>query len=500
VTPRPLRAAGVSLRKALAADLTARPRDVRATSCTNDFRRVRRGDVFVALSGAESDGHDFAVEAVRRGAAAVVCERMLPVFDVPQFVVANSRVAYGKLCQALVGNPSQQLKVIGVTGTSGKTTVVRLIASILSAAGYEAGAIDSLAHWDGLDCQHAPDVELSPPVLARWLGQMAANGLSHAIVEVSSRDLIQSALAGVELDSVCITQVGRDHLDWHGSLENYRQAKRRILDHLRADGVAILNADCQPSMRMLAELDGPALTIGLRQPAEISAEIIEQHVNEQSFVLTAGDDSVGVRTTLVGDHHVYNCLTAAALGLSYGIELTTIARGLEAVEELPGRMQRIVCGQEFSVLVDAANTPDTLRACLKAARNVTSGRLIVVVGANGDVHHEQLPALGRVAGSLADMSVITTTGPCERGSRDFTRSIVGGFTDPKKAHVILDRAHAIAWGLDQASEGDTVVLAGMGERLYPNTNTNELPWDDGDVARHVLSGGFGSTLPHRIAA
>lgn len=500
VTPRRLRAAGVSLRKALADDLTARPRDVRATSCTNDARQVRKGDVYVALASVDSDGHDFAADAVQRGAAAVVCERMLPIFSVPQFVVADARVAYGKLCQALVGNPSEHMKVIGVTGTSGKTTVVRLLSAILNAAGREAGAMDSLNYWDGLDCQHAPEGELSPPVLARWLGQMSANGLSHAVVEVSSRDLIQSALAGVDLDAVCITQIGRDHLDWHGSLENYRQAKRRILDHLRPDGIAIFNADCQPSMRMLAEHNGPALTIGLRNPAEIMAEIIEQQVNEQTFVLTAGDDSVGVRTTLVGDHHVYNCLTAAALALSYGIELTTIARGLEAVQELPGRMQRIMCGQDFSVLVDAANTPDKLRACLKAARSVTSGRVICVLGANGDIHSDHLPALGRVAGAMADMSVITTTGPRERGSRDFTRTIVGGFADPQKAHVILDRAEAIAWGIDQASEGDTVVLAGMGDRLYPNNNSKDLPWDDSDVARHILTGTFASPGPHRIAA
>ena len=500
MTPNPLRAPGVSLRQALATELTARPRDVRATSCTNEFRQIRPGDVFVAVAGAESDGHDFAVEAVRRGAVAVVCERMLPVFDVPQFVVPNSRIAYGKLCQALVGNPSQQLKVIGVTGTSGKTTVVRLLASIFHIAGFEAGAIDSLAYWDGLDCQHTPDAELAPPVLARWLGQMAANGLSHAFVEVSSRDLAQYALAGVDLDAVCVTNIGRDHLDWHGSLENYRQAKRRILDHLRPDGVAILNADCQPSMRMLAELDGPALTIGMRQPAEISATIVDQHANEQTFVLTAGDDSVAVRTSIVGDHHVYNCLTAAALSLAYGVELTTIARGLEAVDQLPGRMQRVVCGQDFSVLVDAANSPDTLRACLKAARNVTSGRLICVFGAHGEGSPEHLPALGRVAGSLADTSVVTTTGPRERGSRDFTRAIVGGFSDPQKAHVILDRAAAIAWALEQASEGDTVVLAGMGERPYPNSNTNELPWDDGDVARQVLRGAFSENLSHRQAA
>jgi UDP-N-acetylmuramoyl-L-alanyl-D-glutamate--2,6-diaminopimelate ligase len=264
--------------------------------------------------------------------------------------------------------------------------------------------------------------------------------------------------------------------------------------------VAILNADCQVSMRMLSELNSPALTIGLRQGAEITAEIIEQQINEQTFVLTAGDDSVGVRTALVGDHHVYNCLTAAALGLSYGIELTTIARGLEAVEQLPGRMERIVCGQDFAVLVDAASTPDTLRACLKAARHVTAGRLICVLGANAQTHRDELPAMGRVAGSLADVAVITTSGPRERGSRDFTRNIVGGFADPRKAHVFLDRTQAIAWALDQASEGDTVVLAGMGDRLYPNASTNGLPWDDGDVARSVLTGALGATLPRRAAA
>jgi UDP-N-acetylmuramoyl-L-alanyl-D-glutamate--2,6-diaminopimelate ligase len=304
----------------------------------------------------------------------------------------------------------------------------------------------------------------------------------------------------VELDAAIVTHIGRDHLDWHGSLENYRHAKRRILQHLRPASVAVLNADCQASMRILAELNGPALTIGLRQPAEITADIIEQLANEQTFVLTAGDDSVGVRTQLVGDHHVYNCLAAAALGLSYGIELTTIARGLEAVDQLPGRMQRINCGQDYSVLVDAADTPETLRACLKAARLSTAGRLICVFGADGKNQRGELPLLGRVAGSLADVAVITTSGPREYGFRDVTRDIVSGLVDPRKAHVILDRAHAIAWALDQASEGDTVVLAGMGVRLYPHANWKELPWDDGDVARSVLTGTFGVSMPHRVAA
>jgi UDP-N-acetylmuramoyl-L-alanyl-D-glutamate--2,6-diaminopimelate ligase len=497
---RPQSAAGVSLRKVLADDLSVRPSDVRVSSCTSDFRQVKKGDVFVALTAADTDGHDFAVDAVRRGAVAVVCERQLPVFNVPQFVVSDSRTAYGRLCQALVGNPSQQLKVIGVTGTSGKTTVVRLLASILQTAGSTVGTVDSLAAWDGVNLTPATDSELSQPVLARLLGNMSANGASHAIVEVSSRGLCESLLAGVELDAVCVTQVGRDHLDLHGSIENYRKAKRRILDHLRPEGVAILNADCPVSMRMLAELNQPALTIGIKQPSEISATILEQHINEQFFVLTAGDESACVRTAIFGDHHVYNCLTAAAMALAYGVELTTIARGLEAVENLPGRMERVMCGQDFSVLVDAAKTPDSLRACLRAARQVTTGRLICVFGGDGESNPDQLPALGRVAGAMADTSVITSNGTKFRGPFDFSRAIVRGFADPKKAHVILDRTEAIAWAIEQASNGDTVVLAGMGDRLYPHASSNDLAWDDADAARYVLSGATSSTGPHRIAA
>jgi UDP-N-acetylmuramoyl-L-alanyl-D-glutamate--2,6-diaminopimelate ligase len=493
-------AGGVSLRTLLGDDLTARPRDVRVTSCTHDFRHVRPGDVFVALVDAEDDGHDFAADAARRGAAAIICERPLPVFSVPQFVVSDSRAAYGRLCQALVGNPSRELKIIGVTGTSGKTTVARLISSIFDAEGARTGLIDSLGSWDGSDCRSASDGELAAPALARSLSRMQASGLTHAILEVSSQALSQSLLAGIQLHAACVTHVGRDHLDWHGSLENYRRAKRRILDHLDVDGIAILNADCQESMRMLATLNQPALTIGLRKPAEITAQIIEQHVNEQSFVLTAGDDSVGVRTAIVGDHHVYNCLSAAATCLAYGIELTTIARGLEAVDSLPGRMERVVCGDGFSIYVDAAKTPETLRACLKAARQVTTRRVICVFGADESAAREQLRALGRVAGSLADVSVIATNGPRDEGRRDNSRDIVHGFADPRKAHVILDRAEAIAWALEQASDGDIVVVAGMGDRLHPVADARDLPRDDCDVVRQILSGQYQTFAPHRIAA
>jgi UDP-N-acetylmuramoyl-L-alanyl-D-glutamate--2,6-diaminopimelate ligase len=298
-----LTSAGISLRAALAGEISSSAPDVRAASCTSEARKVRPGDVFVALLDADRDGHDDAPEAARRGAAAMVCERPLPVFDLPQIVVADSRVAYGRLCQALVGNPARELKVIGVTGTHGKSTVSRLLASIFRTAGGTIGTLDSFGYFDGDEDRPAADGPLTAPIIARSLAQMAAASATHAVVEVSSRELTQQVLAGVGLDGVCVTNIARGPLKWHGSLQNYRQAKRRIFEYLDPNGVAVLNADDPESVKVLSGLSNPALTYGMRLPAEISATIVEQHVNEQMFVLSAGDDSVGVRTAIVGRCH-----------------------------------------------------------------------------------------------------------------------------------------------------------------------------------------------------
>jgi UDP-N-acetylmuramoyl-L-alanyl-D-glutamate--2,6-diaminopimelate ligase len=484
-----LAAGGISLRALLADDVRgARIPDVRVTSCTSDFRHVRRGDVFVAVAGADDDGHDGAMEAVERGAAAVICERPLPVFGVPQIVVSDSRVAYGRLCQALVGNPSRDLKVIGVTGTHGKSTVCRLLTSIFQAAGGRAATLDSFGYWDGEDDRPASRDLMSAPELARSLAQMSAAGVKHAVVEVSSRELSQHVFAGTTLDAVCLTNVGRGHLDWHGSLQNYRQAKRRIFEYLDADGVGIFNADDPTSVEFLSEFRNPALTFGLRSPAEITGELIEQHINEQIFVLSAGEDSAAVRTAIVGDHHLYNCLAAAAMALVYGVDLPAIARGLEAVDRLPGRMERVVCGQNYAVVVDSACSPDALRVCLRAARRATSGRLICVFGASDECDHGAWPAIGRVIGAMADEAVITSGCTAIDGSHRACLEIRTGFADPRKAHVILDRAEAIAWALAKATSGDTVVIAGMGDTPHTPSGAAGTLVNDGEIARQILQG------------
>jgi UDP-N-acetylmuramoyl-L-alanyl-D-glutamate--2,6-diaminopimelate ligase len=496
----PLSTAGISLRHLLAEEAPRNcPSALRVASCTCDWRQVQPGDVFVAVTGESGDGHDHAVEAVARGAVAVICERTLPVFNVPVCVVSDSRTIYGRLCQALVGEPSRQMKVIGVTGTSGKTTVVRLLSAVLREAGHTVGTLDSFGYWDGVEDRPASNGPLTPTSLARSLAEMVAIGATHAVVELSSQDLARQTFAGVVLDAACITNIGKHHLDWHGSLDNYRQAKRRILEHLEESGVAVLNADNAPSVDILDTITRPVLTFGMKGAGEIAAQVVEQHINEQTFLLTAGDDSVGVRTEIVGDHHVYNCLAAATTALAYGVEMTTIARGLESVDRLPGRMERVMGGQPFAVLVDSADSPDALRSCLRAARRAAAGRLICVFGASSDCESTELPAIGRVIGAMSDLAAITKGSPGEFGSHRSCLEVRTGFAELSKVQVILDRQEAIQWAIKEAREGDVVVIAGMGTEPHTPLGSEGALANDTEIVRETLRS-VPAAVTHRMAA
>jgi len=447
-----------------------------ATSCTSQLDQLRSGDVFVALDDGAEDGHEQAAEAVRRGAAAVVCERPVAVFDVPTYLVPDSRIALGQLCQALVGEPTRTLPTIGITGTLGKTTTLALLESIFCAAGKHPGTLSSLSCYDGMAHTATDATTLSQPAWAARLARMEAAGCTQALVEVSSEALCQQRLAGIELDAVCVTNVTSAHLDLHNSTQNYRDAKRRILDYLSPSGVTILNADDQVSLGWLSHVQGPVLTYGLGAQAEISAQIVERHSNEQLFVLTAGNESVAVRTTLVGDHQVSNCLAATTLALSYGIDLSDCARGIEALDRLPGRMERVDCGQGFPVFVDAAQTPDALRATLHAARQLAEHRVICVLGDSPDPAN-QSEAVRHVVNRLADLAIVTES------LDQFCQS---GNCKPHDAvfQQAADRQEAIAWAVTMAEPGDVVVIAGSGTQLGWAFGNSEQT--DTELVREIL--------------
>ena len=329
----------------------------------------------------------------------------------PSCVVPNARAAHARLCQALAGNPSRQLKLIGVTGTNGKTTTSCLIAGVLTAAGHRVGVLGTLGYLDGRIVEESTHTTPPPERLASLLSRMVRNECSHAVMEVSSHALDQSRVAGVEFDAACVTNVTHDHLDYHATLERLSAGEGQDLRPPRRRGLRGPQRRRRRLGRFVRRLDGPALTVGIdRRPKSPPCRSNNARANRRSC-LTAGSETVPVRTQMIGTHHIYNCLTAAAVGLAYGIELTTIVRGLESVDYVPGRLERIECGQPFGVFVDFAHTPDALTNVLKALRQVTAGRLICVFGAGGERDRQKRPLMGRAVEQGADLAILTNDNP-----------------------------------------------------------------------------------------
>ncbi|QDU93434.1 UDP-N-acetylmuramoyl-L-alanyl-D-glutamate--2,6-diaminopimelate ligase [Lignipirellula cremea] len=477
--------AGVSLREILPEARIFGADDIRITSCSGNAQECQPGDLFVAIVDADGDGHDEVAQAIDRGATALLTERPL-VAGAPVCVVDDTREAFGRICHRLAGSPSDRMRVYGVTGTNGKTATSMLIASVLEAGGRGVGFTSSLGYSDGVKPEPASLTTPAAPQLAMWMQRMAANGCTDAVVEISSDALAQRRTAGLELDAAVLTNVRRDHIEEHGSIINYRKAKARIFKQLKPHGFAVVNADDPVSYKLLEEIDCPTITIGMKREAEITAQVLERSASEQTFLLSAGSETAAVRTRMIGDHHIYNCLTASAVGLVSGLDLASVVRGLETLDALPGRMERIECGQSFSVHVDNACSPHALAAALHSLRAVTRGRIFCVFGAEGDRDQDHRPLLGRVAERGSDWTVITSNNPGRESQMQIAHDILDGYQNPEKAHLLPDRAEAIYMALEKAKPGDAVLIAGKGQQLIQRIGGVEQPFDDRQTARDWL--------------
>jgi UDP-N-acetylmuramoyl-L-alanyl-D-glutamate--2,6-diaminopimelate ligase len=385
-----------------------------------------------------------------------------------------------QVCPGL-GHPSDKLKVIGVTGANGKTTTSCLVAGVLTHAGHKVGLLSTLGYFDGEDVEDAIHPLPPPDRLAALFERMALNGCSHAVMEVPLNALDKPQLAGITFDALCVTNVTRRHLDSQLKLDDYRPARLRLFDRLRGEAFAVLNADDPVVAGYLRQVDGPALTIGIHSPAEITGTPVEQVSSEQTFLITAGSDTMPVRTQMIGKHHIYNCLTATAVGLAYGVELPQIVRTLEAAKHVPGRLERIECGQSFSVFVDFAQTPDALAGCLQALRIVTKGRLICVFGADGIVDQKDLPQMGRVMERGADAAIVTSADSQDVNPSAAMQELLGGFQRPDSVEVIPDRRAAICRALSLAEKGDCVLLAGKGYKTSQIDEETDIELNDRQI-------------------
>jgi UDP-N-acetylmuramoyl-L-alanyl-D-glutamate--2,6-diaminopimelate ligase len=357
--------------------------------------------------------------------------------------------------------------MIGITGTSGKTSTSYLISGMLAEAGFQVGLIGSLGIFDGhiFHTDHTDsEYDLTPDQLAVWLARMVMNGCTHVIVEASSKMLVSGYLAGIEFDALCVTNIRRDHLDFHKSVEKYRRSKLGIFKYAKEKALAVCNIDDKITEAIVPLIELPLLSVGIRNQAEVGSTLVERYPSEQTFIVTAGTEAVPYRTKIIGDEHVYNCLMATALGIGFEIDIKTIARGIERVESVPGRMERIECGQSYNVYIDSARTNDSLASTLKTARDVTEGRLLCVFGAAEYHDPAKRSAFAKTLNALTDSVILTSASDrMDNGSATAICDIGKELTDPEGAKIMPDRAEAIAWALSQAQSSDTVLIIGQGK-------------------------------------
>jgi UDP-N-acetylmuramoyl-L-alanyl-D-glutamate--2,6-diaminopimelate ligase len=489
--------------------------DVDVFGLATNSQQVEPGDLFVAVPGVYVDGHRFVADAVNNGAVAVVGE--LPpqtLGDVPwgafTYVrVADARKALGWLCAAWHDFPSRKMTLVGVTGTDGKTTTVNLIYAILRAAGFNAGMISTVNARIGAEevdtglhttTPDAPDVQ-------RYLARMVEAGATHTVLEVTSHGLAQHRVAGCDFDVAVVTNITHEHLDAHGSLEAYQQAKARLFEGLthsfRKPGVpkvAVLNRD-DDSFRYLSPIPVERqIVYGVG--GEVSTRDVRFASGATRFTLVLPGGEVVVETALVGGFNVSNILAAAAVGVALDIPPASIAEGIAAVKGIPGRMERIDEGQDFLAIVDFAHTPNALEQALETARTMIGegGRVIVVFGAAGLRDREKRAMMGRIAGRLADVVIIAAEDPRTESLEEImAESATAAEAEGKREGVDLwrvpDRGEAILKACQLARSSDVVIACGKGHEQSMCFGTTEYPWDDRQAMRRALQGETLDTLP-----
>ena len=477
------------LAKALPASSLAVSADHEICGLAYHSAEVRPGDLFVAVRGFNRDGHDYAVEAVRRGAPAVVVDHVLADVAATQIVVPDTRWALAALAAAFYGDPSRHLWLCGVTGTNGKTTTTHLIHAILTAAGHRSavmGTIGVVAPEGPLPWHVSTSTTPEAPDLQRLLRDLRSRAVEDVVIEVTSHALELSRVACCRFQAAVFTNLTQDHLDFHGDLARYRDAKTRLFAMVDHRGVSVINADDPASRAMAAAGRARVVTYGIDAGAEVRAVEIELTANGTRFSIVWPRGRQSLRLRLPGRFNVANALAAFAVGLARGVAPQKIAAALEAVDGVPGRCELVDEGQPFAVLVDYAHSPDSLEKILRLAAQVSRGRCIVVFGCGGDRDRTKRPIMGRIGTQLADYAVFTSDNPRGEDPLAIIHEIEAGAAGAGNFESIPDRGREIERGIALAEAGDVVVIAGKGHETYQILGERVHDFDDRRVAREVL--------------
>ena len=461
-----------------------------------DSRKVAPGELFVAIPGLKQDGRRFIADALGRGAAAVVFDGpdVLAGSETGRVLVPSAREALARLADAYFGHPSRALTVVGITGTNGKTTTSILVDALLRTRGGPTGLIGTIEYRIGEERLPASQTTPEALELQSLLARMVERGVAGVAMEVSSHALALHRADGIELDVAVFTNLTQDHLDFHVTLDAYRDAKARLFRLLAASAkarrTAVVNADDPAGAAMVAGLDLPTLTFGLGPTAAIRPRQYRSGMDGIHMDVDTPSGSLEIASPLVGEHNVMNLLGAIGVGLALGMDRAVIAEALAGVSAAPGRFERVEAGQPFLVVVDYAHTPDALERVLATARKLLTGggRLAAVFGCGGDRDRGKRPIMGSIASRLADRAWVTSDNPRSERPEAIVAEIVAGIPEADRARHVAepDRRAAIRAALAWAEDGDVVVIAGKGHEPYQIIGTEVLPFDDRAEARAVL--------------
>ena len=460
-----------------------------------DSRQAEPGFLFVAIKGYKTDGHLYVRDALARGATAVAVQKEIELPPgIAQVKVNNTRQVLPIISARYYGYPARKMKLIGVTGTNGKTTTTNLINAVYMEYGFKTGLIGTIQNRIGdriLDVLHTTPESTDLQCL---LAQMVREGVQTLVMEVSSHALALGRVDQCEYDTAVFTNITQDHLDFHGTMEEYLEAKTLLFSGLGVDAQktgkkhAVINADDMAAEKLINACNVDVLTYGIGRPADVVARDVLVTARGVSFTAEVAGEILDLHLKLTGKFNVYNALAAVAACIADGIPVPVIKRALENVAGVPGRFELVDRGQDFAVIVDYAHTPDGLQNVLATAREITSGRLITVFGCGGDRDRTKRPQMGMIAARMSDLAVVTSDNPRTEDPMNIIQDILPGVRSINGAkYVVLpDRGEAVRYAVCQANSGDVVVIAGKGHEDYQIIGTRRIHFDDREAAAAAL--------------
>lgn len=462
--------------------------DREITFITDDSRKIQPGCAFVCIKGNHFDGHDAAFDAVRRGAAAVIVQHSVGCEG--EVITSNTRAAYSLMCAAFFGEPAKKLRLIGVTGTNGKTTTTFLIKEILDMFGKKSGLIGTVVNM--IDRQTEPAALTTPEsfALQQLFAKMVQAGCEYCVMEVSSQALSQGRVEGCMFEVAVFTNLTQDHLDYHGNFENYAAAKAILFSQCKK---AVLNSDDPAWHRMIRDSSCPYVTYAQKQQADYRAAEIQYAQTGVRYQLRHGEQSLDTAIGIPGEFSVYNSLCAITALAELGFSLADVVEKAAKVRGVKGRIEVVPTDTDYVVIIDYAHSPDGLENILKAVRPITKGRVLTVFGCGGDRDRTKRPLMGKVAASLSDYLFVTSDNPRTEQPEAIIADILAGLKDCSVPMVVEpSRTLAIQAALNEAKAGDTVLLAGKGHETYQILGTEKIHYDEREIVRDILAGKTGN--------